>query len=74
MGQLMETSSMRRSPHPDAEKIPAKVLDEPDEPVELQWYDLLAARGGVPNSHQIGDKIMQLEAQQAFGDYDENLR
>lgn len=51
-----------------------EVLDELDEPVEFLMGsdDLLAAIEENLQNHQIGDKIdMQLEPEQAFGDYDE---
>ncbi len=51
-----------------------EVLDELDEPVEflMGGDDLLAAIEENLQNHQIGDKIdMQLEPEQAFGDYDE---
>ena len=51
-----------------------EVLDELDEPIEflLGGDDLLASIEENLQGHQTGDKIdMQLEPEQAFGDYDE---
>ena len=51
-----------------------EVLDELDDPIEflVGGDDLLAAIEDKLQNHVIGDKIdMQLEPEQAFGDYDE---
>ena len=52
------------------------VLDDLDEPVEflLGGDDLLASIEQALQGHAAGDKLeLQLEPEQAFGDYDENL-
>ena len=53
-----------------------EVLDELDEPVEflLGGHDLLLRIEEVLQGHTINDALdLQLEPEQAFGDYDENL-
>ena len=52
------------------------VLDELDEPIEflLGGDDLLASIEQALQNHTAGDTLeLQLEPEQAFGDYDENL-
>ena len=52
------------------------VLDELDEPVEflLGGSDLLASIEQALQGHAAGDRLeLQLEPEQGFGDYDENL-
>jgi len=51
-----------------------EILDELDEPIEFLMGsdDLLASIEENLHGHQVGDEIdMQLEPEQAFGDYDE---
>lgn len=51
-----------------------EILDELEEPIEflLGGDDLLASIEENLQGHQVGDKLdMQLEPEQAFGDYDE---
>jgi FKBP-type peptidyl-prolyl cis-trans isomerase SlyD len=53
-----------------------EVLDELDEPIEflLGGQDLLAKIEEHLQGHEAGDKLaFQLEPEQAFGEYDENL-
>lgn len=53
-----------------------EVLDELDEPIEflLGGQDLLAKIEANLQGHQAGDKLaFQLEPEEAFGEYDENL-
>lgn len=53
-----------------------EVLDELDEPVEflLGGDDLLASLEEALQGHEEGDSLdIQLEPEEAFGDYDENL-
>ncbi|MGB4115462.1 MAG: FKBP-type peptidyl-prolyl cis-trans isomerase [Polaromonas sp.] len=53
-----------------------EVLDELDEPIEflLGGQDLLAKIEEQLQGHEAGDKLaFQLEPEQAFGEYDENL-